>query len=103
LEDLRTRCAVVAEQLNTKLQSVSLGDIGDPSVWRGFKIAIKSMWKQNDIAEFQTHLAIFTQEMQLHILVDLRSVRISCSELFLLTYLNKDWSIEPGIVAERTI
>jgi hypothetical protein len=42
------------------------------------------MWNRKDIAEFQTQLAIFTQEMQLHILTDLRQVQLYYSETFVL-------------------
>lgn len=79
LESLRTKCSAVAEALNKQLQGVSLGNIGDRPVWKSFKLAIKGMWKRNQIAEFQVQLAKFTQELQCHILVDLRQVKQPCS------------------------
>lgn len=72
LENLRSRCSAVAKELNKKLKGVSLDDINNASSWKKLKIVIKSMWSKEDIADFQTQLGTFTQEMQLHILVDLR-------------------------------
>ncbi|KAL2073179.1 hypothetical protein VTL71DRAFT_10503 [Oculimacula yallundae] len=72
LENLRMQCFEVAEALNRKLQNVSLGNIGNHTVWNSFKVAVKSMWNRKDIAEFQRQLAVFKEEMELHIVVDIR-------------------------------
>ena len=72
LEDLCTGCNDVAQELLAVLGSLRSGNkLGR---WKSFKQALKNVWSKDRIEVLQTRLAGFREELDLHVLIDLRCV-----------------------------
>ena len=72
LQDLCDGCNDVAQELLIVLGK--LKSERKSGKWRSFKQALKYVWSKDRINTLQTRLAMFREELDLHILVDLRYV-----------------------------
>ena len=72
LQNLCTGCNDVAQELLTVLGSLRSGTkLGK---WKSLKQALKNVWSKGRIEALQTRLAGFREELDLHVLIDLRCV-----------------------------
>ena len=75
LEQLSSRCREVAEELLEALESLRIK--GEHTRFQNLRKALKVLWGQEKLRTLEERLAIFRQELILHIVVELRS-RYSC-------------------------
>jgi hypothetical protein len=73
LKELCQSCGGVAHQLLTVLDKVKAK--GKHEKWKSFRRALLSVWNKEDIAALEQRLVRFRNELNLRVVLDLRSVR----------------------------
>ena len=72
LERLCKSCGTVADELLAALDKVKVK--GKQDKWKSIRKALRSVWSKEEIMELERRLARFREELNLHIVVDLRCV-----------------------------
>ena len=72
LRELCQSCNVVAKKLLSALNKVKVQ--GKQQKWKSFRKALRSVWSKEDIASLEQRLARLRDELNLRVVVDLRSV-----------------------------
>ena len=65
-------CRGIAQDMLRRLEKLKAGK--DSGRWKSFLVAVKSLWKAQEIIEIQHKLHLFRTELQWAIVVSLRSV-----------------------------
>jgi hypothetical protein len=77
LESLCESCSAVAAELLGALDQLKMH--GEKEKWKSMRKALRSLWSKEKIQEIEKRLASFREELNLHIIVDLRYVnRLMC-------------------------
>jgi hypothetical protein len=66
-------CGAVVQQLPSALDKVKAK--GEYQKWKSFRKALRSVWNKEEIAALEQRLARYTDEINFHVVLDLRSVR----------------------------
>lgn len=77
LERLCTSCGTAADELLLALDKVKVK--GKPGKWKSIRKAIRSVWSKEEIEELERRLERLKEELNLHIVVDIRCVRMATS------------------------
>jgi hypothetical protein len=72
LENLCKSCNTAAEKLLAALAKVKVN--GQQQKWKSMRKALRSVWSKEEIGELERRLSKFREELNLHIVVDLRCV-----------------------------
>jgi len=72
LRELCQSCNIVAKKLLSALNKVKVR--GKQQKWKSFRKALRSVWSKEDIASLEQRLARLRDELNLRVVVDLRSV-----------------------------
>lgn len=75
LEKLCTSCGAVADDLLVALDKIKVKGISDR--WKTIRKALQSVWSKEEIEGLERRLAKLKEELNLHLVVDLRCVRIA--------------------------
>ncbi len=70
LESLCISCNTVAEELLAALEKVKVK--GEQGKWKSIRKALRSVWSKEEIEGLERRLARFREEVNLHIVADLR-------------------------------
>lgn len=70
LQRLCTSCGDVADELLAALDKVKVKD--EPGKWKSVQKALRSVWSKDDIEGLEKRLARFREELNLHIVVEIR-------------------------------
>ncbi|KAK0117233.1 hypothetical protein ONS96_013067 [Cadophora gregata f. sp. sojae] len=73
LENLASRCAVLAREMSTKLNKLTLDENAKSRGLSKLKVAMKSIWGKKDLEEKLSRLNDFRSEFQFSILLKLKS------------------------------
>ena len=73
LERLCKSCGTAADELLAALDKVKVK--GKQDKWTSIGKALRSVWSKEEIVELERRLAKFREELNLHVVVDLRCVR----------------------------
>jgi hypothetical protein len=74
LESLCKSCGTVADQLLAALDKVKVK--GKQDKWKSIRKALQSVWSKKEIEELERRLARLKEELNLHIVVGLRYIRM---------------------------
>ena len=74
LESLCKSCGNAADKLLAALDKVKVK--GKQDKWKSVRKALRSVWSKEEIEELERRLAKFREELNLHVVVDLRCVRV---------------------------
>jgi hypothetical protein len=74
LESLCMSCGTAAENLLAALDKIKVKD--KQYKWKSIRKALRSVWSKEEIEDLERRLATFREELNLHVVVDLRSVRM---------------------------
>jgi hypothetical protein len=70
IQDIAIKCSQIANELVVRLERMKLK--GNPRVWASLKAALADMWKTSELDELQRNLAVYKQQLELHVLISLR-------------------------------
>jgi hypothetical protein len=74
LESLCISCGAAADNLLATLDKVKVRD--KQHKWKSIRKALRSVWSKEEIEDLERRLATFREELNFHVVVDLRSVRM---------------------------
>jgi hypothetical protein len=75
LENLCTSCGAAAHELLTALDNIKAR--GEKDKWKSVRKALHSVWSKDKIKELERRLARFREDLNLHVVVNLREVSVS--------------------------
>jgi hypothetical protein len=73
LQALCKSCGTVADELLGALDKLKVHE--EKKKWKSMRKALRSLWSKEKIQEIEKQLASFREELNLHIVVDLRCVK----------------------------
>jgi hypothetical protein len=76
LADLCSKCQSIGGELLTRLAALKVD--GNRRKWKSFEQALKSVWSEKAMNDVERRLATFRNEIEFHILVDLRYATLVC-------------------------
>ena len=74
LESLCKSCSAAADELLAALDKVKVK--GKQGKWKSIRKALRSVWSKEEIEELERRLAMLKEELNFHVVVDLRYVRM---------------------------
>jgi hypothetical protein len=74
LYDLCSKCQNLGEELLSHFAALKVN--GTHRKWKSFRQALRSVWSEEALNEIEKRLAVFRNEIEFHILVDLRYATI---------------------------
>jgi hypothetical protein len=74
LESLCMSCGTAADSLLAALDKIKVKD--KQYKWKSIRKALRSIWSKEEIEDLERRLATFREELNLHVVVDLRSVHM---------------------------
>jgi hypothetical protein len=105
LESLCKSCNTAAEKLLAALDKVKVN--GEQQKWKSMRKALRSVWSKEEIGELERRLSKFREELNSHIVVDLRYVdklpRISFAYLICPTESKSPSSSQNNLFALRAL
>lgn len=72
LEDLSTSCAVLANEVISKLNKLKVAGDESHRKWKSFRQALKSVWNKEELDAMAAKLSEYRNQLEFHILLSLK-------------------------------
>ncbi|KAE8446759.1 hypothetical protein EG329_011664 [Mollisiaceae sp. DMI_Dod_QoI] len=88
LEDLSASCAVLADELVSRLNKLKVADDAKHRKWKSFRQALKSVWSKEELDAMAAKLFEYRNQLEFHVLLSLKE-KIDLLEIQLSNHFDR--------------